>query len=65
VLVLGRGVDTVYLDLAEAFDTVGLPHELLMTKLAGYGTSGKFWDWIRHFLMGRKQRVGARGKLTW
>jgi len=35
-------------------------------KLAGYGISGKLFDWITHFLIGRKQRVGVAGSYsTW
>jgi len=48
-----RAVDVVYLDFANAFDTV--PHICLMTKLAQYGVSGRHLDWIQQFLIGRKQ----------
>ena len=41
-----------------------MPHELLMIKLAGYGISGKLFSWIRHFVAGRKQRVGVAGSLA-
>ena len=47
------------MDFAKAFDTV--PHIRLITKLAAYGVSSKLLDWIRQFLIGRKQRVGAAG----
>jgi len=32
--------------------------------LAGYGVSGKFLDWMRQFLTGRKQRVCVAGSLS-
>jgi len=35
-----------------------------MTKLAEYGISGKLFSWIRHFLIGRKQRVCVAESLS-
>jgi len=32
--------------------------------LAGYGVSGKFLDWMRQFLTGRKQRVCVAGSFS-
>ena len=52
----------MYLDFAKAFDTV--PHIHLMTKLERYGVLGKVLDWIRQFLIGRKQRVGVAGSFS-
>ena len=53
-------VDTVYLDFANAFDTV--PHERLLRKLSGLGVHGKILTWIRSFLSGRTQRVIVDGE---
>ena len=50
------------MDFANAFDTV--PHIRLITKLAEYGVLGKRLDWIRQFLIGRKQRVGVAGSIS-
>lgn len=60
----GGAIDAVYLDFAKAFDTV--PHQRLLLKLAGYGISGRLLEWIKHFLTGRRQRVGVAGEFsTW
>ena len=56
ILDQGGAVDAVYLDFAKAFNTV--PHMRWMTKLEIYGVSSKLLEWIRQFLIGRKQRVG-------
>jgi len=37
-------MDAVYLDFAEAFDTV--LHERLLVKLASYGIQGQVLQWI-------------------
>ena len=44
----GRQVDTFILDFEKAFDTP--PHELLKSKLYGYGTGGKTLKWISFYL---------------
>ena len=51
--------DVVFLDLAKAFDSV--PHERLLLKLKNSGIDGCLLNWLRHFLIGRKQRVVVRG----
>jgi len=48
-------LDCVYLDYSKAFDSVC--HSKLLTKLAGYGISGRLLEWFRAFLTGRTQRV--------
>ena len=48
-------VDTIYLDIKKAFDTV--PHRRLLLKLEEYGINGVLLKWIQNFLEGRKQRV--------
>ena len=47
--------DTVYIDLAKAFDTVS--HTKLLHKLPCYGISGNIFNWVSSFLNNRKQRV--------
>ena len=51
----GRNIDTIYLDFAQAFDTV--PHRRLLTKLRGYSVKGRILTWIEVFLTDRRQRV--------
>ena len=51
----GVSVDVLYLDFRKAFDSV--PHCRLISKLRGYGISGKLISWLEDFLRGRKQRV--------
>jgi ribosomal protein S20 len=62
--ILDRGgtLDMIYLDFAKAFDTV--PHQRLIQKLKGYGVGVEVLDWIGHFLVGRKQRVGVAGSYS-
>ena len=38
-------VDTIYLDLAKAFDKV--PHERLVSKLKAHGIDGLVCNWIK------------------
>ena len=56
VKILDKGVqaDTFILDFEKAFDTP--PHELLKSKLFGYGIRGKTLRWIDSFLCYRTQR---------
>nr|VZI22965.1 unnamed protein product [Spirometra erinaceieuropaei] len=51
----GFEVDVVYVDFRNAFDTV--PHQRLLHKLSDLGIRGDLLNWIRAFLVGRKQRV--------
>jgi hypothetical protein len=60
----GGSIDVIYLDLAKAFDTV--PHQRLLAKLSGYGVGGKILEWIKQFLIGRKQKVRVgQAESTW
>lgn len=60
----GNDIDIVYLDFAKAFDKVC--HNKLLSKLSTYGIKGKIHDWIKGWLMGRKQRVVLNGsKSEW
>ena len=52
-------VDTIYLDLAKAFDKV--PHQRLIQKLKAHGVDGLVCDWIEAWLTGRQQRVCLDG----
>ncbi len=47
--------DTVYIDLAKAFDTVS--HNKLLHKLHKYGITGNILQWFSSYLNNRKQRV--------
>lgn len=54
-LARGQGIILVLLDFAKAFDKVS--HIKLVAKLEAYGISGKLKEWIKDFLLDRKQRV--------
>ena len=58
----GGQVDIFKLDFEKAFDT--LPHELLKSKLFGYGIDGKTLKWIDSFLCYRQQRLVVNGAKT-
>ena len=45
----------IYLDFAEAFDTVG--HSALLAKLRLYGLKGQLFSWFKDYLTERTQRV--------
>ena len=51
----GHSIDILYFDFAKAFDSV--PHNRLISKLRSSGISGNLLEWIRNFLVGRKQKV--------
>jgi len=52
---LGFSADVIYTDFAKAFDKV--PHHLLLHKLSLSGIRGGLFEWIKAWLLGRKQRV--------
>ena len=54
-----ENIDVVYLDFRKAFDTV--PLERLLIKLKAYGIKGNLLEWIKSFLIERKQRVLVNG----
>ena len=58
----GGCVDVAYLDYRKAFDTV--PHQRLLRKLQAYGVRGQTLEWIKDFLVGRRQRVSVDGELS-
>jgi len=51
----GHSINILYFDFAKAFDSV--PHNHLISKLRSSGISGNLLEWIRNFLVGRKQKV--------
>jgi len=55
----GRNVDTVYLDLAKAFDKI--PHQRLLIKLKAHNIDGLVCNWINGWLSDRWQRVSLDG----
>ena len=56
--------DTVYLDLAKAFDKVS--HQRLLRKTASYGIKGDILAWITSFLSDRCHCVSVKGSSsTW
>ena len=62
ILDKGGKVDTFILDFEKAFDT--LPHELLKSKLFGYGSSGKTLRWIDSFLCYKIQQAVVNGETS-
>ena len=51
--------DTVYLDLAKAFDKVS--HQRLLKKVSSNGIKGSLLKWIESFLTDRQQYVTVKG----
>ena len=44
--------DVLFLDFAEAFDSVG--HTILLRRLKFYGISGNMYNWFADYLRGRR-----------
>ena len=58
------GTDAVYLDFSKVFDSV--PHQRLIYKFQQLGIRGNLLQWIKAFLIGRRQRVILRnGASSW
>lgn len=55
-------VDIAFLDFAKAFDKVS--HSHLLQRLQSYVINSEMCDWLRHFLVGRVQRVVIEGKTS-
>ena len=51
--------DTIYLDLAKAFDMMA--HQRLLKKIFSYGIKGALLSWISSFLLDRRQCVSIKG----
>ena len=56
----GKQVDTIYLDIKKAFDSIS--HRRLIQKLESYGIEGEVLMWVKDFLSGRRQRIILNGK---
>ena len=52
-------VDSVYLDIRKAFDTI--PHDKLLSKLWSIGVTGKLWLFFKAYLLHRRQCVVIEG----
>jgi len=59
ILDRGGDVDVVYLELAKALDSV--PHNRLLLKLESYDVKGTLLEWMKNFLIGRRQLVMVAG----
>ena len=58
----GENDDSIYLDLAKAFDKVDIG--ILCHKLREIGISGKLGVWLHNFLSNRKQFIIANGMIS-
>jgi len=58
----GATLDVIYLDFKKAFDSV--PHKRLLSKIDAYGIGDPIKEWIKCFLMNRKQRVTVNGIMS-
>ena len=56
----GKPIDSIYLDLRKAFDSV--PHDKLIQKLKATGIMGNILNWLKDFLRNRIQRVSVNGE---
>lgn len=56
----GHHIDTCYIDVMKAFDSV--PHRRLLLKLHNFGIRGPMLKWIKAFLTSRQQKVVVNGE---
>ena len=52
----------IFIDLKKAFDTIN--HDILLSKLSGYGLDSRTIDWFRSYLTNRFQRCIVNGALS-
>ena len=62
LVVEGRAMDIIYLDLSKAFDMV--PNNILLSKLERYGFEGLTVRWIKNCFAGRSQRILVKGSMS-
>lgn len=55
----GNYIETIYMDIKKAFDTV--PHLRLLHKMEIYGLGPQLLKWTKSFISGRSQRVIING----
>ena len=55
-------LDTVFLDICKAFDSV--PHDQILLKLWNLGITGSVWQLIKSYLTGPRQCVRVEGQLS-
>ena len=55
-------LDTVYLDISKAFDTVC--HAKLLNKLSAFNISGNLWLWFKNYLTNRFQFVSINNEYS-
>ena len=55
-------VDSIYIDISKAFDSVS--HNLLLVKLYRFGIIGSLWIWFRTYPTDRIQRVRVNSSLS-
>ena len=51
-------IDTIYLDIRKAFDTVS--HGILLNHLWSFGITGTLWSWFKCYLTDRVQQVSQQ-----
>lgn len=60
----GKPADFILLDFKKAFDKV--PFDVILKKLKSHGITGDLFEWLKSWLVGRKQRVVLNGiSSTW
>ena len=55
-------VGAVFIDLSQAFDTIG--HSTLLTKLSSYGVKGEELEWFTNYLFNHRQIISFNNVLS-